>query len=119
MAWVSVDRDGEVKVWDRKVFAPYGDYTKISNPTVDLLFRGYGIKTDCPPGECREISGGFSLVIPTVAPRTIETVKEEFFQAASEYFGYYQRHDFNSAKAIKAKDLEIELRTLQAGAAKQ
>ena len=88
--YVSVDRTGpDVIVWDRPVRADGdGDFCRNCQGNPDNYigrFHKGSVATDCPPGECREIEGGFPLVIPTVKPRTVQDVKEEIVQKAVVY----------------------------------
>lgn len=71
-------------------------------------------------GEWRELSGPITLdeqglfVIPTVAPRTVEDVKEEIVQRSIVYFGGMDR--WSSEEGNELRRLADELRTLQAKA---
>ena len=117
--YVSVDRTGpDVIVWDRPVRADGdGDFCRNCQGNPDNYigrFHKGSVATDCPPGECREIEGGFPLVIPTVKPRTVQDVKEEIVQKAVVYFEGIE--EWRSREGNELRMLANELRALQAKA---
>ena len=94
--WVSVDKyASDVTIWDRPVNPDRdGDFCVSSNGNPGAYVRRFkkrDVSTECPPGECREMSDlpffneALIVVIPTVKPRTVEDVKEEIIKVLGEW----------------------------------